>query len=358
MRRTVGSVAALVLLLAWPAQGQVYIVGVPDWNGPIAVDNNLPDPGPVNFVNNPVANSPVNAWCVPTAMANIAGYYRDLGAVATIADAFVFPNTSVRPAADWRDDTLDTLTAPPAFRQDIGWYMNTNDIGDQVGVPIIGPMGGTHYANIEPGARNYLTAAGLLPPAIVVTFTDSANGAVNWLDTSGVAAPRTVPMAYQRIVNEIDSDQPMLLHVSHWNLVLRKANAGGPANLPDYDDAQWGPYAAQGPGGETYSDDIGHTVTIVGYWNGGPGLVAGHPFSGLGNGGSTPDAVIVHDNCDGTLANPTRPLPLVLPFANLQQIAGLNVPWVMQTEFSQIPEPAALSLLVLGGLALIRRRRS
>ena len=107
-----------------------------------------------------------------------------------------------------------------------------------------------------------------------------------------------------------------------------------------------------GPGGEEYAEDLGHTVTLVGYWGGGLGQVAGHPFSWLGAGGSTPDAVIVHDNADGTLANATPALPLVLPFD-----LAFGTPWAMQTEISGVPEPSVLALLLLGGVALLRRRR-
>jgi hypothetical protein len=221
-------------------------------------------------------------------------------------------------------------------------------------------MAGTNFANILPGLGSYFTAHALAPKLINFALVP---GPLAGLDNSGVGGNHTVPMAYQRIRTEVDADQPLLLHLNYWNLVQRNSVSNDPnAPTPDYDDAQWGGPVQNGPGGESYeTGDLGHTVTVVGYWDGGVGPVVGHPFSGLGNGGSTPDAVIVHDNGDGTLAGPpVAALPLVVPFSAGQANGGLNVPWIMQTEISQVPEPTTLALLGLGGFAAVvrlRRRR-
>ena len=73
---------------------------------------------------------------------------------------------------------------------------------------------------------------------------------------------------------------------------------------------------------------------------------------------TTPNAVIVYDNTDGTYGpNPTTALPLVLPFMEADINGAMNAPWVMQTELSNIPEPASMLLMGLGGLAVLARRR-
>ena len=77
-------------------------------------------------------------------------------------------------------------------------------------------------------------------------------------------------------------------------------------------------------------------------------------------GGLTPDTLLVFDNNDGTVpvaGGGALPLPLVVPFSVGQPNQGLNVPWVMQTEISGVPEPATLWLLGLAIVVLVMRRR-
>jgi hypothetical protein len=350
-----GLAVSLGISTAGLAQQPAYIQSVPDWNVPRIADGNLADPGPVALVALPPNGVP-NGWCTPTASANIMGYYRDTVLGLSIADQPVFPITTLRPSVDWRDDTLDTLTAPPApNRQDIGWYMNTNSIGN--GAMPLSP-GGTLYGNVQPGLVSYFAAYNLNNVS-VVNYTDPNNANASPFDNSGVpGAQRNLANAYTRLQGEVDNLRPALLHILYWSLLNRaQVRVSGIPNLPDYDFAQWGAPVGNSPDYGDYTPEIGHTVTIVGYWNGGLGLVPGDPFSGLGNGGSTPDALIVYDNSDGTLAAPTRSLPLVVPFSSGQGLAGLNVPWVMQTEISGVPEPATLGLLALGGLGVLLRRK-
>lgn len=320
------------------AQASVMVLpGVPDWNQPTLQDLNLPDAGPVGFAGD---GSSAAAWCTPSASADLMGYHRDKNPGWSIADNSVFPTTTGRPAVDWRDDMLDTLTVNPP-RNDLGWFMNTNDKGDQT-VPMIGfnPGGGpvgTHYGNIRPGLQNYLTAHGL-----------NQNSVVNYSDPAGPAAlygtAAIVPVAYQKIVGEINQQRPVLLHLTSY------FNASGqvgtlPPLLPSYDLDLWPTtLITTGPGGETIINDIGHTVIVVGYWTGND---SANPYflSGLG----PIDAVIVYDNGDGTFGvNPNAiPRPVVLPFSSGNVNPGLNVPYAMITTVNPVPEPAAFGVVGL-----------
>jgi hypothetical protein len=280
------------------------------------------------------------------------GYYRDRG-VGAIADNSVFPATTAwaKTPSAWRDGTLDAVAAP-GRRTDLGYYMNTSNIGDP-GAPIQQAMTGTHYGNILYGVTAYLNSYGLVG-ATVNNYSD-LNGPAAPYDTTGIPGPHTVPLSYARIQTEINAGRPVLLHLSYWNLLNRQRMQQGGWT---YDQALWGSQVSSGPGGEEYSSDIGHTVTVVGYWNSNDPT---NPFIGLGNGGSTPDAVVVHDNTDGTLAGlVAASLPLVLPYSFGQQNPGLNVPWVMQTEI-MVPEPVQTGWLLgvgTGVFVLLRRRYS
>ena len=343
---TVVLCACVVCGAAWGAP--VYITGVPDWDQPVLT------PG------GPAVGSGWEAWCVPTATANIMGYYRDLDVTNAIADGQVFPNTAAwnAPAGDFQDDTADPASGAPGpgvTRNDIGWYMNTNDIGQTPTGGVGGTYIGTMLSDVKPGLdgvrpanpawKGYLSDNG-----VTATVTNAAIAGIG-LDDTG-AGFHTVITVWPRIVTEIDAGRPVLIHFLHWGLVGRNQDTrdNGPVGLSSYDFAFWGanPNADQNTGESYTNPDIGHTVTLVGYWTGGNDPT--NPFYNDDN-QDAPNAVIVHDNNDGYLVN--GPLPLVLPF-------DASCPWVMNTEITLVPEPATMMLALVGAgsmLTLRRRRR-
>ena len=335
----------------WTTWGANFsaLSGVPDWNQPGLADANLPA-GQQGPLNNPLwpGGATSVAWCVPSAAANIMGYYRDQFGFL-VGDNAAFPNSGAQPATDLRDGMLDNSSANGP-RLDLGWHLNTNDQG------VRGNNGytGTLFNDIRPGLVSYFAAQGYAP-----SITDFSLGNP-FPDNSGVGGQHTIGMAYARIKNEIDAGRPVLVHFGFWNPINRaNVRGGGPGGLPDYDSAQWGnPVASDPVSGEIYqTGELGHTVTAVGYWDGGVGSV--NPFQGQGQGGSTPDAIIVYDSTDGTLGGPARALALVVPFT-ADPTAGLGTPWVMETEISGVPEPAGIGMLTglgLTGFAVLRRLR-
>jgi hypothetical protein len=145
-----------------------------------------------------------------------------------------------------------------------------------------------HYGNIFLGLNSYFSAHGLQP--LIVNFADN-NGPAALYDDSKVANPHAVPLAFQRLKEELDSGRSALLHLKYWKLANRLAfRSTLVPGLADYDTAQGGAQVAVGPGGEQYGVNLGHTVTAVGYW---PSNDPNNPFNGLGLGGLMPDTLIV-----------------------------------------------------------------
>ncbi|HUW56728.1 MAG TPA: PEP-CTERM sorting domain-containing protein [Planctomycetota bacterium] len=322
----------------------VYITGVPDWDQPVIA-------GAVAL------GAGWDAWCVPSSASNIMGYYRDGGVTNLIGDGSAFDTTAAWPAGDWQDDGADPVSSnwpawPIAARNDIGYFMNTNDFGETAVNPG-GGYKGTSYNDVKPGLdgltvgfTGYFPASG---QAATVT-----NAAVNAALNTAPGGPFTVGTVWGRLTAEIDDNRPMIVSFSHGGFLNRQQVRGaGPAGLADYDFAIW---MTSNPGGDTndgstWEGDLGHACTLVGYWPGGADPT--HPFYNDFT-GQAPNAIIVHDNRDGYLGagglNP-RGLPLVLPFDG-------TCPWVMNTEIV-IPEPTSVTLVLLGSavLAVLRRRR-
>jgi hypothetical protein len=102
-------VSITIVLIAMTASvfgAATFVSGlVPDWNQPYRYGP--PPGGPTDPLpvppNPPGAATQWNAWCAPSAAANLVGHWTDARGVP-VADAFAFPSTTNWPlAASWHD---------------------------------------------------------------------------------------------------------------------------------------------------------------------------------------------------------------------------------------------------------------
>lgn len=279
-----------------------YISGVPDWDQPV-------------FAAAQATGGPWGAWCVPAATANIIGYYDDKG-VAGIGDGQPFPTTPPWKDPVWQDETAD---ANGGLRSDPGWYFNTNDLG--LGSPSTGHRG-TKLQHIMDGATG---SGGLIggtpgPPSGYFPTRGQNNITVGNLGADrmdpvvygdfntygGAQITHDYALGFSEIMLSIGASQPLLAHFDHF--ILAGKTRASDLNLGDYDWAPWGTPptfpSTDDASGEVWDPNqgLGHTVTVVGFWLG----------SDSNNPLTPTDAIIVHDNKDGTLAS--DPLPLVIPW--------------------------------------------
>jgi hypothetical protein len=313
---------------------------VPDWNQPFAY--NAPNgPGP-----NPNPNGPTQwgAWCAPTSGSNLVGHWQDARGAA-VADGQAFPNSPAWPAVSWHDYNADNArparTAPlPAVATDIGWYMDTNNLGAAVGNGNDGHMG-TYIKDMHIGLANYLNtrSAGWMAKTqgrinTNVAYTTDPNNYPAVMHPNPAAA-------FGEIVQEINANRTAIVSWTYWKLLPSaqtlnpagqgESNNGGtfytwntPPTMPGFDPDGQGEYWNN----NYYGDGLGHAVTAVGY------IVAGDvddkgPALGLG----PTDWVIVHDNWGSTVRN------VIVPF---DSPAGFNR-WAATT--TAVPEPSALALV-------------
>lgn len=300
----------------------LYLSRVPDWDQPVLAASQS-------------AGGSWGAWCVPTAMANITGYFNDR-TIANIGDDLVYPTTGTWPDARWQDECAD---ATGGSRGDLGWFFNTNDQGLGGTIIALPFYRGTKIQHIRDGAKG---TGGLLGggsgyfPSRGQNYIDVQSLGSYQMDSAIYALFDTYPtidpqsshddmLGWSQLTLSLAANQPVLAHFDHFNLQSR-TQVRGPGNDPtigDYDMADWGtepsyPTFPDENSGEIWdpSQGLGHTVTIVGYWNATDPL---NPF--------TPgkDAIIVYDNMDGTLPTIIKdPLPLILPWMG-SPWAGLTI---------------------------------
>jgi len=344
--------ALVVTFVTCPAlAGRVYVQGLaPNWDQPYDYADAYdptgpgPDPNPGNAIN------PWDAWCTPTAAAMMMGHWRDVKGVLLTGDGVAEGNQAApRPAnainwgaaAGWHDYTADGTAARPGAgapvpgvgsATDIGWYMNTNNGGDwgllfRPGVPHVG----TYVGNAAQGINNFLTDRGCaVAGGATTTYVNPAVGGIG------------MPAVLQMIKQEIDANRTVLGHFKWW---VNPQGAPGPGqgNGNENGEADFEvtggfstyPFWASNPGGgigdESWSGEegeegLGHTVLLVGYDDD----VAGNVTH-----------LIAHDNWPVTVRN--------------VRVAAGNAP--LNAVTTLVPEPATMSLLLIGAAALIRRKR-
>ncbi len=352
-------VGAAVLSAALPASaGNVYVQGlVPNWEQPYdypdppGYDAGGPGPRPL------VPPRPWDAWCTPTASAMLMGHWADVLGVANTGDAFADGNQGKIPPGylgtawgagpDWHDYCADGTNARPApgpypfpappTITDLGWYLNTNNLGagnllTNPGVP----HAGTFVGNTDQGINNFL-ADRAAPPALVANTTYVGLG----------AGQTPLALVLAMIQGEIDANRTVLGHFKWWvnPQVPGPGNGIGGENSEDDFEASGGfalyefdtTNPGGGPNGEEWNGQdgaecLGHTVTLVGYTTNAAGALT---------------HLIAHDNWPTTVRNVQ--VPIVLP--------GGAGPLPLTAITTVVPEPATVGLLLLGGAGVLARRR-
>ena len=243
------------------------------------------------------------SWCSPTAAANVMGYWEDVMGCTGLTDRALFPATPAYPATAgtwqqglWHDGTIE-----------MGWHMDT---GTWQSSPLGFPpnAGTTATANIGPGMLAYASSGYVDPTAITkVAYPNTSVG----IDTVLGAAMWTQYMA------EIDAGRPSVVSWLTW------VDSTAPGNTHDIN----GQTVTEYPW--TVTDP--HSVCGVGYIEPTPGLFNGDEF------------IIAQDNWQTTGQYVAVPV---------------DSNWVQNDYVYDVPEPATLALLAIGGLFVLVGKRS
>lgn len=343
-----------VLLAASPALAAAQFVGgaVPDWDQPYLYGPPIsvgPGPDPT-----PGVADPFDAWCAPTAAANLIGHWEDFHG-EPVGDGMAFPLTPAFGVTSWHDFELDQgrpASGPPGPLTDVGWYMDTSNSGDSTfGNP---PHLGTFVQDTHLGLANLLNA-------ISSGWNTGTRGTTFGLGTESGGGP-AVPhpdavSAFAEAVQEIDADRTLLITWQHWNAIASGVLLGGD---PTREFFTFGGNPGTDPWGNDEDWDepvdpkltLGHVTTAVGYIQAGDPDDPGRDATGTMVGGPMPtDWVIVHDNVAAT------PRDVIVPLTLLEY----GSPWLANTNAIRTPQipsmrPALALVLAVALAALVLRR--
>ena len=279
------------------------ILQVPDWNQPSAYGING-----------------YNGWCSPTAGANLMGYWNDVKGCAGLTDGQAFPLTPAYPATAgtwqqglWHDGTVE-----------MGWMMNTGPWQTMVPASTFPPNtgGGTFLVDILPGLLSFAQGSwtdnsyGASPgTGIVKTGFANSTGYTDNIVAIGLG------QMWAHYKAEIDAARAVECSFEQW---VDDDSPGAVVTIEGFTQPitkyQWGPSDA-------------HSVVGVGYID----LTAGFQNNGMD------EWFVCQDGWQTTVQY------VAVPLDNI---------W-MQNDYVTVavPEPATLSLLALGGLAMLRRKR-
>ncbi|HVP12516.1 MAG TPA: dockerin type I repeat-containing protein [Phycisphaerae bacterium] len=312
---TTAAVCFGMLCMTSTALATTFVKGlVPDWNQPYWHGAHGPNGGPVGG-----PAGPWQAWCTPTAAANVIGYWEDKRGHA-ISDGAVYPASGrVWPQwPAWQDYEANGGPSrgmlSPVSADDIGWYFDTNHTGDPAHGN--GAHLGTYIKDVSRPAWNAKLGLNKF-------FND--RGAVGFrARTLGVGyADGGLPVlgdlhAWQQITLEIDANRPIMVAFKHWNIITLNQTRSDTSPEGSLGWSYWnfGAFGGDPWGNGEYWDPnevgpqaVGHYVTAVGY------IIANTADDILGN----TNWVIVHDTVGQTPRN------VAVPFVhNL-------VPWLANT---------------------------
>jgi hypothetical protein len=298
-----------VFVSVFPVRAQAGVLtGVPDWSQPFQSPS---------FTG---TSSDWNAWCVPTASANIVGYWDDRLTSLGVGDGQAFPLTNNFGVPDFNDQSADGSMGPFNFtRLDLGWFLDTNEHRS------VGPTGtrkGTKLIDIKSGLEDFFESWGI-PWLYVRNFgvdTPYMKSSVyDEFDTTfELKDEHDLSRGFTEIKREIDAGRPLLGHFGHG---VFQAPTGGMGTAEDPEVVMWGTDPTnEGEQSHTNTENgevwdanagLGHTMTIVGYLEAG----AGSPHA-------PSDAVVVLDN-DPLNGSPATAQYMALPWQS-SPIAGLT----------------------------------